>query len=382
MCCVRIALVWLVAGTGVVPVARAQPPKVTFEVAFRHLRFKRPLYVTSVPDGSDRLFVVEQAGRVYWFENDPRVDHANVALDITGRVRRHGNEEGLLGLAFHPGVKQNSLVFLHYTAVRGPRRNVLARFVMDAQRRTIDPASQQIILEVQQPWSNHNGGMIDFGPDGYLYVALGDGGAAGDPMGNGQNRATLLGTILRIDVDRADPGLAYAIPRDNPFVGQANVRGEIWAYGLRNPWRFSFDRLTGDLWAGDVGQDRWEEIDLIRKGGNYGWNLWEANHAFEQRERTGPFEKPVIAHGRQEARSITGGYVYRGTRLPGLVGAYVYGDFVTGLIWSLRYDGQVVTEHCHLGRVPEIASFGQDRHGELYITSFDGRIYKLVAGSG
>ncbi len=349
-----------------------------FEVAFADLKFHRPLYVTAPNDGTDRLFVVEQAGRVHVFENDPRVQATHLAVDLQKKVRREGNEEGLLGLAFDPEFKTSRRIYLHYTAAQGRRRNVLSSFTMDQTGQTIDPGSESVILEVDQPWSNHNGGMIEFGPDGYLYVALGDGGAADDPRDQGQNVGTLLATILRIDVNPQDPGLGYAIPADNPFVGVKGARGEIWAYGLRNVWRFSFDRVTGDLWAGDVGQVKWEEIDLIKKGGNYGWNEWEGNHPFNRRDRLGPFEMPVVDHPRGEARSITGGYVYRGKQIPWLVGAYIYGDFETGLVWLLRYDGQRVTEHRYLCRVPSPASFGEDRDGEIYVASFDGRIYKLV----
>ena len=349
-----------------------------FELAFSGLKFSRPLYITHPKDGTDRLFVVEQAGRVYWFDNDPQVANTQIALDIRSKVRRGGNEEGLLGLAFHPDFKTNRLVYLHYTASQGPRRNVLASFTMDEADQTIDPASERVILEVDQPWANHNGGMIEFGPDGYLYIALGDGGAANDPRDHGQDLSTLLATILRIDVDRQDPDLAYAIPEDNPFVDRSGARGEIWAYGLRNVWRFSFDRQTGDLWAGDVGQNTWEEIDLIKKGGNYGWNEREGNHPFNERGRPGPFESPVVVHGRGQARSITGGYVYRGQSIPLLVGEYIYGDFETGLVWTIRHEGQKMTEHNYLCRVPSPASFGEDRDGELYVTSFDGRIYKLI----
>ncbi len=367
-------VVWLLATS----TAYGAGPAMDAVVAFPHLRFIRPVLITHAPDGSNRLFVVEQSGRVLGFENDPDVRQADVMADIRSKVRRQGEEEGLLGLAFHPRFKTSRAVFLHYTAANGGRRNVLSRFVADAAGHTIDPTSERVILEVDQPWSNHNGGMIAFGHDGYLYVALGDGGAGGDPMGHGQNKTTLLGAILRLDVDHQDPPLAYAVPSDNPFTGQSEARGEIWAYGLRNVWRFSFDRATGELWAGDVGQDRWEEIDLITRGGNYGWSVREGQHAFGRHGAAGPFEAPIVEHPRGEARSITGGYVYRGRRLPALRGAYVYGDFVTGLIWCLRYNGQRVTEHHYLARVPAISSFGEDRDGELYITSLDGQVYKLV----
>lgn len=382
-----MACTFMVLTTFITPLARSDIPALTAKHAFPQLRFKDPVYLTHAPDGSNRLFLVELAGRVWWFENAPQTTERHLAIDIRSRVGRSGSEEGLLGLAFHPQFQVNRQVFLHYSAARGRRRNILSRFVFDPQRHTIDPKSEQVILEVAQPWSNHNGGMIAFGPDSYLYIALGDGGSGGDPRGNGQSRKTLLGSILRIDVDQRDPSQAYTIPPDNPFVGKTDVRGEIWAYGLRNVWRFSFDRKTGDLWAGDVGQNKWEEIDLIKKGGNYGWNRLEGNHLYKSIDVSGPFEKPIIEHGRELARSITGGYVYRGQRHPELRGAYVYGDFMSGLIWALRYDGHQVTEHKYLANVPAISSFGEDRDGELYVISFDGRIYtfgkkKHEAGPG
>lgn len=350
--------------------------------AFDNLRFDRPLYFAPVPDGSGRVVVVEQAGKVFMFPNRADVKGDEVVGVIDLSVRRKGNEEGLLGLAFHPKFKENRLVYLHFSA-SDPVRNVLASFKMNEDAR-IDPATERVLLEVEQPWGNHNGGMIEFGPDGYLYLALGDGGAAGDPKGNGQNLTTLLGTILRLDVDHQDEGKQYAVPKDNPFYDQAyrdkETRPEIWAYGLRNAWRFSFDPDTGDLWAGDVGQNRWEEIDLITKGGNYGWNFREGNHTFRQGEPPAGVTliDPIVEHDRREARSITGGYVYRGEVIPGLRGAYVYGDYETGKLWSLRYDGKEVREHTELGNVRNPSSFGVDAEGELYVTSFDGRVYKFV----
>ena len=373
LCCALSTGIYL---ANTLAIAQAAPG-VRVEAAFPQLRFRRPIYFTHAPDGTNRLFVVEQSGRVHRFKNNPGARSTHLVLDISAWVGRRGEEEGLLGLAFHPEFETNQYVYLHYTAARGTRRNVLARFVM-GRAGVIDPRSKQVVLEVAQPWSNHNGGMIAFGPDGYLYISLGDGGAGGDPRGHGQSRARLLGSILRIDVDHVRDGLTYAIPPDNPFVGVADTRGEIWAYGLRNVWRFSFDRLRGDLWAGDVGQDTWEEINLIKKGRNYGWNVREGRHPFGRLDRAGPFEEPIIEHGRDEAKSITGGYVYRGGQIPALRGHYVYGDFVTGLIWALRYDGERVTEHHCLGRVPAITSFGEDREGELYITSLNGQLYRLV----
>lgn len=342
---------------------------------FPKLKFERPLYLTYPRDGTDRIFVVEQDGRILCFENKADVSSYDVAIDIRSRVRREGEEEGLLGFAFHPAFKANRHVFLHYSAT--PRRNVLSRFTMSSDGRSIDPASEKVLLEVPQPYSNHNGGMIDFGPDGFLYVALGDGGSAGDPQGNAQNTRTLLGKILRLDVDRPSSGRAYGIPPDNPFARSGEGLPEIFAWGLRNPWRFSFDRETGELWAGDVGQNAWEEIDIVRKGGNYGWDLFEGNHVFERTRRPrDEFEWPVAEIDRLEARSITGGYVYRGKRFPRLRGAYIYGDFVTGKLWTLRrVEGRFVNRPA--GSSQLIASFGEDRDGEIHIVSFDGRIYEV-----
>jgi quinoprotein glucose dehydrogenase len=256
---------------------------------------------------------------------------------------------------------------------------VLSRFKMDEARKKILPESEEVILTVWQPYENHNGGNLNFGPDGYLYIGLGDGGKANDPHGAGQNPTTWLGKFLRIDVDNKDEGIAYAIPKDNPFFGKDPWRPEIWSLGWRNPWGFHFDRKTGELWSGDVGQDKWEEICVVKKGGNYGWNVKEAFHDFRPVAGAGPFVDPVVEIDHAEAKSITGGTVYRGKRHPELDGLYFYGDFVFGHMWALRWDGKKAVEARKLFTHPgkQIAIFGCDRDGEVYWSSFDGKIYRL-----
>ncbi len=361
------------------PTTPAPLTELAVEPAFPALSLSRMVGMTYPPDGSDRLYVVLQPGRIVFFPNDREVDSAELFLDIRDRVNDRGEEEGLLGLAFDPQYADNGHFYVYYSA-SGPRRSVVSRFSASADGRA-GPGSERILLEVPQPFSNHNGGQIAFGPDGYLYIALGDGGSRGDPQGNGQDLGTLLGSILRIDVSTVDSTGAYAVPADNPFVGHSGARPEIWAYGLRNPWRFSFDRATGDLWTADVGQNRFEEVDIIRPGLNYGWNIMEGEECFARSDcdRTG-LEIPVAEYGREDGCSVTGGYVYRGSSLPSLYGAYVYGDYCSGRIWALRHDGDEVTERMQIVdsglRIP---SFGEDAGGELYVLSFDGTIYRLVA---
>ncbi|MBI4200810.1 MAG: PQQ-dependent sugar dehydrogenase [Chloroflexi bacterium] len=357
-------------------------PALDVEVAFPGLAFPRMVFLTHSGDGADRLFLVLQPGRIMLLQNRGDVTSAEVFLDIRDRVNDAGSEEGLLGLTFDPQYASNGYSYVYYSA-SNPRRSVISRFSVRKDDPTrADPASESVILEVAQPFSNHNGGMIAFGPDGFFYIGLGDGGGGGDPFGNGQNLATLLGKILRIDPRAPEEGRPYSIPPDNPFVGRAGAREEIWAYGLRNPWRFSFDPQTGRLWAGDVGQNSYEEVDLVRRGGNYGWNVMEGLHCFPPSvsscDRRG-LEMPVTEYSLTQGNcSVIGGYVYRGSRLPSLYGAYVYGDFCSGRIWGLRYDGQQVTSHGLLVDSPlQISSFGEDQAGELYILSYEGVIYRL-----
>jgi len=350
------------------------------EVAFPNLRFIQPVVLAYPDDGTNRLFVVLQHGLVRVFDNDPDVTAIETFLDIRQRVSTRGNEEGLLGLAFHPRYESNGHFYVCYSAA-SPRRSVVSRYsVSQSDPAAADPDSELVILEVPQPFSNHNGGQILFGPDGYLYIGLGDGGSRADPRGNGQNTTTLLGAILRIDVDSPSPGANYGIPPDNPFAdGQGVARREIWAYGLRNPWRFSFDRATGDLWAGDVGQDRFEEIDLIEPGRNYGWNVMEGTHCFASTDcDQAGLALPVIEYSMRPECSVTGGYVYRGSRLPSLYGAYLYADFCSGRVWALRHDGAQVAEQAEIAQgLTSISSFGEDPAGEVYVLSFDGNIYRF-----
>ncbi len=357
------------------------PGQIVLENAFPNLNFSRPVDLQNAGDGSNRIFVVEQAGIIKVFANDAGVSSASIFLDIRDRVDDSANEEGLLGLAFHPDYENNGYFYVNYTA-DNPARTVIARYRVSASdSNTADPNSELVMMEIDKPFSNHNAGALAFGPnDGYLYITTGDGGSGGDPQNNGQNRATLLGSILRIDVDNAAGGLHYAIPDDNPFKGNSNGwREEIFAYGLRNPWRISFDPVTGWLWAADVGQNAYEEIDIIESGKNYGWRIMEGLHCFNPPncDTTG-LTLPIWEYDHSEGQSITGGYVYRGSEIPPIVGTYVYADYVSGKIWFLNYDGSgpasnVLFDDTNLF----IASFGVDEQKELYICAFDGRIYKF-----
>ncbi len=354
-------------------------PSVRVGRAFPSISFDRMVYLTQ-PDGMpERLYLVLQPGRIMVFDNVPEPSAPQTFLDIRGRVSDRGNEEGLLGLAFDPDYMTNGYFYVYYSAA-SPRRSIIARYQASPDAASADPDSEKVIMEIGQPFQNHNGGHIAFGPDGYLYVGLGDGGSGGDPRGHGQDLGTLLGTILRIDVSTLDETGSYAVPRDNPFVGVEGARPEIWAYGLRNPWRFSFDRESGDLWAGDVGQNKLEEIDIIKQGANYGWNIMEGTSCFGNAgcDIEG-LEAPVAEYGRDGGCSVTGGYVYRGSRIPSLVGAYVYGDFCTGNIWALRYDGSRAVEQAKIADTDlQIASFAEGPDGEVYVLSFTGEIARLA----
>ncbi len=356
-------------------------PAVELVRVFPALTFERPVFLTHGGDDSEFLYVIEQEGVIHRIDPSSP-ERTDIFLDIRPSVTRGGNEEGLLGLAFSPMFADNGRFYVYYSATK-PRRSVLSRFEVTSDG-LADPESEEVVLEVGQPFPNHNGGMITFGPDGMLYVGLGDGGSAGDPHRNGQNPETLLGTILRIDPEQPAEGAPYAIPADNPFVGEPEARGEAWAYGLRNPWRFSFDRATGDLWVGDVGQNALEEVDIVHAGANYGWNVMEGSTCFRSASCDGDdFQGPIAEYGRNLGCSITGGYVYRGKRLPALNGVYLYADFCSGRIWGLRYDGTAVTAQAELTQAPfQIPSFGEDADGEVYVLGFDGGVYTFATGPG
>ena len=335
-----------------------------------------PVGFVQPPDDSGRLFIVEQAGMIRIVQGGVLV--STPFLDIRARVTS-GGETVLLGLAFHPNFAQNRRFFLDYTRTEnGQLQSVVAEYqVSPADPNTADSA-EAILLVVDQPFANHNGGQLAFGPDGDLYIALGDGGSGGDPLGNGQNLGTLLGKLLRIDVDSATP---YAVPADNPFVAQPGARGEIWAYGLRNPWRFSFDRSTGRLFCGDVGQGNYEEADLITRGGNYGWNIMEGMHCYPPSTASCDMSGltfPIAEYSHAEGNSITGGYVYRGAAIPGLRGTYVFGDFGSGRIWGLTEKPPGTWTRTELLDTDlSISSFGQDASGEIYVVGYGGGVYRI-----
>jgi glucose/arabinose dehydrogenase len=403
-----------VLGVLVEPLCAAPLPKIEMRPIFPALTLKRTLWMSEAPDGSGRLFIVQQDGRILIVRKGTDGSQPKEFLNIVDRKPFVDNEEGLLSIAFHPGFKTNGQFYIYYNQQNPqagsmyPRRSVISEFKVSAT----DPdqanlQSERILLEVPQPFGNHKGGQLSFGPDGYLYIALGDGGSGYDPFGNGQNTATLLAKILRIDVNKRQEikigerrlTLPYGIPLDNPFVGEPDMSGlgarkEIWAYGLRNVWRYSFDRLTGDLWAGDVGQDLWEEVDLIVKGGNYGWSVREASHYFKPGPVGAQYNEPVMEYphdpgllpkSRFPKHSIglcvIGGYVYRGQMYPALQGVYLYGDYNLGTVYGFRYQNGKVTEYGTLLAQPKnISSFAEDADGELYILALDAGVFSVVAG--
>lgn len=339
---------------------------------------RQPLFLTHNGDGSGRLFVVEQPGRVRILSKGRLLE--TPFLDLSDSVS-FGGERGLLGLAFHPAYRTNGRLFVNYSRASDGATIVAEHRVSDNP--DLARPEGKILLIVEQPYGNHNGGMVAFGPDGYLYIGMGDGGAGGDPGNRAQNRAELLGKMLRIDVDAGSP---YAVPEGNPFA-KGGGRREIFAVGFRNPWRFSFDRLTGRLWAADVGQNAWEEASIVRGNGNYGWRIMEGAHCFEPPSgcNTGGLELPVVEYRNAGSRcSITGGYVYRGEDMPGLRGTYLFGDYCSGEIFGVKEaevaGGGVVGEPSVLLDTDlKISSFGEDGRGELYVVDHSGGVYRIVS---
>ena len=355
----------------------ARVPAIQLVRIFSNVELRRPVQVVQAPGEPNNLYVVEQAGRILRLDqNNDQVKSGAVFLDMRKEVNSKNNEEGLLSICFHPQYADNGFVYLYYSATN-PRRSILSQFCVSDDRKTINIDSEKKILEVEQPYSNHNGGTVLFGPDGMLYLSLGDGGAANDPHGHGQNLATLLASIIRIDVSQVTKDSPYTIPSDNPFVSTKGARKEIWAYGLRNVWRMSFDRETKLLWAGDVGQDQFEEIDVIVKGGNYGWNMREGLRAFssgQKGEFSDAYIDPVFEYSHKDGVSVTGGYVYRGDKYPELKGIYFFADYGYGIIWGARCQGLKLGEPRKLiHRSTNLwSSFGEMLNGELVLCSFDG----------
>ena len=352
---------------------------------FEDVDLQQPVWMVQPPDAANRWYALEQKGRVVTFSASNPKKTRKVALDLTDRVR-FGGEQGLLGLAFHPRYADNGYVYVNYISDENPRQTRVSRFRRASDGISFDPKSEKILLRVDQPYGNHNGGGVLFGPDGFLYIGFGDGGMAGDPHDHGQNTKTLLGAMVRIDVDGGDP---YGIPKDNPFADGKKGAPEIFAWGLRNPWRFSFDRTTGKLWAGDVGQNAWEEIDVVERGHNYGWAIREGTHCYdppahlkvfgsgECGERDKNLTDPVLDYSQRRGdRSVTGGYVYRGKKNPALFGKYVYGDFVSGRIWA--FDPATGDNTLLLDSPLAISSFVEAADGELGVLSYaEGAVYHL-----
>ena len=360
------------------------------ELAFPNLKWEgwegfndagqvRPLRLMElkpVGDGSNRLFAISQHGGIWVFKNEPDVKKSHLFLDLRGKVfdwkSKGANEQGLLGLAPHPNYKTNGKFFVYYSHP-SEKKSVVSSFqVSQDNPNKAAPGSEQILMEIDEPYQNHNGGAIEFGPDGYLYISVGDGGDRNDPHAAGQNLSKLLGKILRIDVDHPTDGQPYGIPADNPFVSDENASPEVFAYGLRNPWRIAFDSKTGRLWCADVGQELWEEVNVIEKGGNYGWSVREGNHAFGNRDMPEGVSEPidpVWEYDHQIGKSITGGRVYRSDRVHELSGKYLYADYVTGVIWALTYDpesGKAIRNEQVVPQSVPVLAFGEDQNGEVF----------------
>ncbi|HEY5623782.1 MAG TPA: PQQ-dependent sugar dehydrogenase [Gammaproteobacteria bacterium] len=350
------------------------------------MSFDQPLLMLQAPGASSTWYVVERAGVVRAFDNDPAVTESRVFVDLRAIVDSGPGEAGLLGMAFHPDFAVNGRVFLSFTIDGAPLVSRIERFTSNDAGLTLDPATRTLVLSIAQDFGNHNGGHLAFGPDGYLYAGFGDGGSGGDPNSRAQTTTSLLGSIIRIDVDGGAP---YGIPADNPFAGNAPCPTgfglaacpEIFAYGLRNPWRWSFDSLTGEICAGDVGQGSFEEIDRIASGNNYGWSIREGANCFGANScPTAGLTDPIHEYGRDDGASVTGGYVYRGSSLAALTGRYVFADFISGRIWSIDAAAQsLVASELLFDADFNISSFGMSNAGELFVIDYGGSLYQIVA---
>lgn len=354
---------------------------VRLQRVFEELELSVPVFMLQAPDDNDHWYVVEKHGRI--LRVDSNTKQAGLFIDLSDRVDSGPNEAGLLGMAFHPEYATNGQVYLSYTTDDSSLTSIISRMKRSDDGSSLLADSEEILIKVKQPYSNHNGGHIAFGPDGYLYIGLGDGGSGGDPKGHGQNTQTLLGAMLRIDVNKGTP---YAIPPDNPFASDAGTseikgRPEIYAWGLRNPWRWSFDKSTGDLWVADVGQNAWEEINLMTRPGNYGWNGKEGTHCYESSNCKNPeFIDPVLEYDHDQGCSVTGGYVYRGSKIAALQGSYLYADFCSGTIWAAKQKDKGIYESSEIvSSGLNIASFGEGNDGEIYVVNLEGELYQLVA---
>ncbi|HEY3857610.1 MAG TPA: PQQ-dependent sugar dehydrogenase [Verrucomicrobiae bacterium] len=403
--------VWCVLFMATIGVFAQPLPKVRLISTFPKREFERPVWMSEAPDGSGRLFVIEQQGRILALPKGSDGTESSEFFNITNKHPFMTDEEGLMSIAFHPGFKTNGLFYVYYNQENTnahfffPRRSVISEFRVSKDNPNVaDLSTERVVLEVQQPFANHKGGEICFGPDGYLYLGFGDGGQFCDPFNNGQNTASFLGKILRIDVNtrgtlgsgKFEEKIPYGIPSDNPYVNEPYWYGlgskhEIYALGFRNPWRYSFDKQTGELWVGDVGQDYWEEVDHVVKGGNYGWCAREGMHYFKPSAPGSQFLDPVIEYphrpemlkdskfpNHSTGLCIIGGYVYRGQKYPALQGVYLYADYNIGTIWGMRYkDGQVTDYATLLEQPKNIVSFAEDADGEVYVMVFDGHVYTV-----
>jgi glucose/arabinose dehydrogenase len=372
-----------------------QNPNITLTDAFPNLSFNKALNFTTAGDGSNRNFVVQQDGKIIVFPNDSTVavSQAKVFLDISNKISSSSGEEGLLGLAFHPNYQTNGYFYVNYTAP-SPLRTVIARYkVKTSDPNKADSLSEYKILEINQPFSNHNGGTIMFGMDGYLYIGMGDGGSSGDPNNNAQNLQVLLGKMLRININDTTASRRYVIPLTNPFYNNPSAgKEELFTWGMRNPWKYSQDPVTGLIYVGDVGQNIWEEIDILQNGKNYGWRVMEGFACYNPSSGCDTSGKtlPIKVYGHTSGScSVTGGYVYRGSRRPELRGAYIYADYCSGFVWMLRYNNGTVTSDSLLTQKSIlISSFGVDQNNELYVvqTAAAGKIYRFnkspLAGIG